>query len=87
MTTRKLNQIIYARTEKIFELWSKGKLTLEENMEMYIRMIDGYQRKYPIQMGEIFAKPAPLVSDEATQFSDARSGTPPRVNGRDTGRD
>ena len=64
MTTRKLNQIIYARTEKIFELWSKGKITLKENMEMYIRMIDGYQRKYPIQMGEILATPAPLVIGE-----------------------
>ena len=64
MTTRKLNQIIYARTEKIFELWSKGKITLKENMEMYIRMIDGYQRKYPIQMGDILAKPAPPVSGE-----------------------
>lgn len=64
MTTRKLDQIIYARTKKIFELWSKGKITLKENMEMYIKMIDGYKRKYPIQMSEILATPAPPDSGE-----------------------
>jgi hypothetical protein len=64
MKTEKLNQVIYARTNKIFKLWSEGKISLEENMEMYIRMIEGYKRKYPIQMGEIFATPAPLVSGE-----------------------
>lgn len=64
MTTRKLDQIIYARTKKIFELWSKGKITLKENMEMYIKMIYGYKRKYPIQMSEILATPAPPVSRE-----------------------
>jgi len=67
MTTTKLNQTIYARVEKNFKLMQKRKMTLEENMEMYIKMMRGYKRKYPTQMSEILKK---AKSDIALQHKE-----------------
>jgi hypothetical protein len=67
MTTTKLNQTIYARLMKNFNLMQKRKMTLEENMEMYIKMMRGYKRKYPAQMSEILKK---VKSDIALQHKE-----------------
>ena len=63
MTTERLNKMILRRTDKIFDLMGKGKITLQENMEMYMEMIHTYIIKYPDQMREIgFLKQSPLSS-------------------------
>lgn len=56
MTTKQLDKIIKRKTEKIFDLMGKGKITLQENMEMYIKMIEAYRIKYPSQIQELFGR-------------------------------
>ena len=62
MTTKQLDKIITRKTQKIFDLMGKGKITLQENMKMYQEMMEEFIKKYPNQMQEILATPPTPIS-------------------------